>query len=132
MKINELIIALPTDNRERAFSFYKELGFKLARNPESDELPEPLELRLTESTVLILVPRDGFAFVSAGNEVAANGVTECVQSLLVDSRESVDKLITKAKAAGAKIVLEPSNQFMGYTGQFKDLDGHLWMVIKTT
>jgi uncharacterized protein len=129
MKAKELIIALPTDNREKAFEFYTALGFKLARDPESKEIPEPLELRLTNDTVLMIVPRDGFAFVTQGNSVAASGVSECVQSLMVDSAADVDSLIEKAEAAGATIVISPGNQFMGYMGQFKDLDGHLWMVI---
>ena len=129
MKANELIIALPTDDREKAFEFYKALGFKLARDPEATEIPEPLELRLTDTAVLMMVPRDGFAYVTPGNSIAANGVSEAVQSLMIDSKEEVDSLIEKARDAGATIVTEPSQQFMGYTGQFKDLDGHLWMVI---
>lgn len=131
MQAKELIIALPTDDREEAFKFYTALGFKLARDPESKEIPEPLELRLTSNTVLMIVPRDGFAFVTTGNTVAANGVSECVQSLMVGSDSEVDALIEKAKAAGATIVIPPSKNFMGYMGQFKDLDGHLWMVISS-
>ncbi|HSE29712.1 MAG TPA: VOC family protein [Candidatus Saccharimonadales bacterium] len=129
MSIKELIVALPTDDRAKAFEFYKSLGFKLARNPESNELPEPLELRLTSNTVLMLVPRDGFAFVTHGNQVAANGVSEVMQTFMVDEKATVDDMIAKAKKAGATIVIEPSQQFMGYAGQFKDLDGHLWMVV---
>lgn len=129
MQAKELIIALPTDDREKAFTFYAALGFKLARDPESTEIPEPLELRLTNDTVLMIVPRDGFAFVTPGNTVAANGVSECVQSLMLDSDSEVDALIEKAEAAGATIIVPPSRNFMGYMGQFKDLDGHLWMVI---
>ncbi len=129
MKINELIIALPTDNREKAFEFYKALGLKLARDPEATEIPEPLELRLTDNSVLMMVPRDGFAFVAPGSNVAANGVSEVVQSLILNNNQEVDDLLEKARHAGAKIVTEPSRQFMGYAGEFKDLDGHLWMAI---
>jgi uncharacterized protein len=129
MQPKELIIALPTDDREKAFAFYTALGLKLARDPESIEIPEPLELRLTNDTVLMIVPRDGFAFVSPGNTVAANGISESVQSLILDDASDVDALIKKAKAAGATIVVQPSKSFMGYMGQFKDLDGHLWMAI---
>ncbi|HKX72602.1 MAG TPA: VOC family protein [Candidatus Saccharimonadales bacterium] len=129
MQVKELIIALPTDDRERAFEFYKALGFKLARNPELTDIPEPLELRLTSNAVLMIVPRDGFAYVTPGNTVAANGVSECVQSLILESASQVDALIEKAQAAGATILVPPSKQFMGYAGQFKDLDGHLWMII---
>lgn len=132
MNPKELIIALPTDDREKAFAFYKALGFKLARDPEATEIPEPLELRLTESSVLMIVPRDGFAYVTPGNTIAANGVSECVQGLVVDSPAEVDELVAKAKAAGGTVVAEPGQQFMGYAGQFKDVDGHLWLVVATS
>lgn len=131
MQAKELIIALPTDDREKAFTFYTALGFTLARDPESTEIPEPLELRLTNDSVLMIVPRDGFAFVTQGNTVAVNGVSECVQSLMVDTASEVDAFIKKAEAAGATLVVPPSKNFMGYMGQFKDLDGHLWMIISS-
>lgn len=131
MKAKELIIALPTDDREKAFEFYKAIGLKLARDPEATEIPEPLELRLTDSTVLMMVPRDGFAYVTPNSVIAANGTSECVLGLTLDSDQEVNDVIEKARTAGAAIVVEPSQQFMGYAGQFKDLDGHIWMVVST-
>jgi predicted lactoylglutathione lyase len=129
MNLEEHIVTLPTDDLERAYAFYKALGLQLARNPDSDVLPEPLEFRLTSASVLMFAPRDGFAFAAASNEVAPHGTSECVQSMVMGSKSEVDALIEKARSAGAAIVTEPSQQFMGYASVFKDLDGHLWVVV---
>jgi len=129
MNVKELIIALPIDSREKADVFYKALGLQYARDPKATEIPEPLEFRLTDATVLMLVPRDGFAFVTQGAPVATPGTSESVQSFIVDTTKTVDELTQKAKAAGAKIVAEPGRSYAGYSAQFRDLDGHLWMVV---
>ena len=47
----------------------------------------------------------------------------------VDSAEQVDRLIEQAIAAGATLVKPAQNtDWGGYSGYFKDLDGHLWEV----
>jgi catechol 2,3-dioxygenase-like lactoylglutathione lyase family enzyme len=44
----------------------------------------------------------------------------------VSSREEVDSVIEQARAAGARIVVEPQDTFWGgYAGYFQDPDGHL-------
>lgn len=127
--MKEFIITLPTDNLERTFAFYKALGLELAREAQGDAMPEPLEFRLTKTTVLMFAPRDGFAVMTSGNAVASRDVSEGVLSMVVDTNAAVDQVIALARAAGAQITFEPSRQFMGYAGSFKDLDGHVWMVV---
>lgn len=47
----------------------------------------------------------------------------------VDSEKEVDAVIAQAVAAGATLVKKPQKVFWGgYSGYFKDLDGHLWEV----
>lgn len=49
----------------------------------------------------------------------------------VASREEVDEVIERARAAGAAILKEPQDAplFGGYQGYFADPDGHLWDVV---
>ena len=48
----------------------------------------------------------------------------------VRTREEVDEVIEQAKVAGAEITDSPSDRVWGgYSGYFKDLDGHLWDVV---
>ncbi len=47
----------------------------------------------------------------------------------VESEQAVDAVVAQAVAAGATLVKQPQNVFWGgYSGYFKDLDGHLWEV----
>lgn len=47
----------------------------------------------------------------------------------VHSEKEVDEVIAQALQAGAKLVKKPQKVFWGgYSGYFKDLDGHLWEV----
>ncbi len=45
----------------------------------------------------------------------------------VRSKEEVDALLSKAQAAGAKVVKDPQDtEWGGYSGYFSDPDGFLW------
>jgi uncharacterized glyoxalase superfamily protein PhnB len=47
----------------------------------------------------------------------------------VSSQRDVDEVVAQAVAAGALLVKKPQKVFWGgYSGYFKDLDGHLWEV----
>ena len=47
----------------------------------------------------------------------------------VENKEDVDKVIEKARAAGARIAKEPQPVFWGgYHAYFADLDGYYWEV----
>ena len=47
----------------------------------------------------------------------------------VASEEAVDAVVSQAVAAGATLVKKPQKVFWGgYSGYFKDPDGHLWEV----
>jgi len=47
----------------------------------------------------------------------------------VESEEAVDELMEQAVAAGATLVKQPQKVFWGgYSGYFKDPDGHLWEI----
>jgi uncharacterized protein len=49
----------------------------------------------------------------------------------VDSREEVNSVIERARAAGATILKEPQDAplFGGYQAYFADPDGHLWDIV---
>jgi catechol 2,3-dioxygenase-like lactoylglutathione lyase family enzyme len=47
---------------------------------------------------------------------------------IVDSKEVVDEVMGKAKAAGGGVVKEAAASPYGYSGYFSDPDGHLWKV----
>lgn len=76
----------------------------------------------------MLVPTGGFEWITDGRDTAAPGQSEYMLVLPADSDDEVEKIIERARRAGADIVTEPGRQRWGYAGAFADLDGHLGMV----
>ncbi len=117
------MITLGVKNLEKAVEFYQDgLGFPRMESPPSvafftlsgtwlglyswDELADDAQ-----------VPPNGEGF--SGITLAHNVSTE----------EEVDAIIIQAVAAGGVLAKQPQKvSWGGYSGYFKDLDGHLWEV----
>lgn len=123
-------IALPTVDRMTTYRFYEEmLGFEAPGDPADDGVPEPLRFVVNDRTRLMSIPPDGFGWVTGDHETPAPGVSECLLSHGVETREDVDGLLAKAREAGVRILTEPEQKPWGYTGTFADPDGHLWEIL---
>jgi predicted lactoylglutathione lyase len=128
----KVTVSLPTNDLRKAFLFYRDgIGLGVA-GVTDDDMPEPVEFVVRDGIHLMLVPADGFSWVTQGNDVAAKGDSECIINVGVETREEVDALIEKAREAGGEAPDPPGQQPWGYTGYFKDLDGHLWMAVCPT
>lgn len=129
MQSHTTITSLPTKNLRAAFEFYKNgLGLPLHRKTTGDEMPEPVEFVLGGAAHLMLVPTGGFKWVIGDHRVAEAGASECVVGICVSAPAEVDNLIEKAKGAGAEVFAPPAEKPWGYSGAFRDLDGHVFMV----
>jgi len=131
MQAKTVTLSIPTDNLEQAYQFYlKGLGLKLAVEMPDGSRPEPVVFALTTSFNIMLVPSDGFTFITPGNQVAKPGLSECVVAVSFNTAEEVDAFIEKAQKAGATIPEATGQKPWGYVGYFKDLDDHLWMAVR--
>lgn len=124
-------VALPVRDRRSAHDFYRRaLALETVGSEIADDgLPEPLQFALGPGVTLMLIPRDGFGFVSADHEVAPHGVSECLLSVGVATPAEVDTVTERARSAGATIKVEPGDPGWGYQCTFTDPDDHLWMTI---
>jgi predicted lactoylglutathione lyase len=64
----------------------------------------------------------------AGDSAGVKSSRICV-SHSAESREEVDGILAKAEAVGGTVTASPKEYEWGYSGYFKDLDGHLWEVV---
>ena len=120
MKPRISMITLGVVDLETSIKFYQDgLGF-----PKMDS-PAGIAFFTLNGSWLGLYPRDALAedaMVSpdgSGFSLAHN----------VGSESEVDKVIEQAVLAGATLVKPPQKVFWGgYSGYFKDPDGHLWEV----
>ena len=123
MKPRISMITLGVRNMAAAVEFYEQgLGF-----PRMESPPEVAFFTLN-GTWLALYGREALAedaMVSPKGE----GFEAFTLAHNVGSEQEVDEVIAQAVAAGAILVKKPQKVcWGGYSGYFKDLDGHLWEV----
>lgn len=123
MKPRISMITLGVHDLEKAIKFYEEgLGFPRMESPPS------VAFFTLNGTWLGLY---GWDELAADAQVSAEGTGFRGFSLAhnVASEETVDAVVNQAIAAGATLVKQPQKVFWGgYSGYFKDPDGHLWEV----
>jgi uncharacterized protein len=123
MKPRISMITLGVRDLASSIKFYEQgLGF-----PRMESPPEVAFFTLN-GTWLGLYGREALAedaTVSAEGE----GFESFTLAHNVGSEKEVDEVVSQAVNAGATLVKNPQKVFWGgYSGYFKDLDGHLWEV----
>jgi hypothetical protein len=117
------MITLGVRNMAAAIEFYEHgLGF-----PRMESPPEVAFFTLN-GTWLGLYGREAPA-EDARVAAEGSGFEGFTLAHNVESEAQVDEVVAQAVAAGAALVKQPEKVFWGgYSGYFKDLDGHLWEV----
>lgn len=123
MKPRISMITLGVRDLAEAVKFYEAgLGF-----PRMESPPEVAFFTLNGSW-LGLYSRNALA-EDATVPPEGNGFEGFTLSHNVSSEEEVEKVMTQALAAGATLVKAAQKVFWGgYSGYFKDPDGHLWEI----
>ncbi|HYD88773.1 MAG TPA: VOC family protein [Vitreimonas sp.] len=118
-------VTLPVDDLQKSMAFYQNvMGFS------ADEQDEDHAAFDVDGVYLVLLNRSDFGVYveSVGHRPAARGNSESILSYFTDTREEVDALIAKAKAAGAT-ASDAEDDDGVYSGCFTDPDGHVWEVL---
>jgi len=115
------LITLGVRDFEKALNFYeKGLGWK-----KSSASMEGLALFPLGGMVLSLHPREELA-ADAMVDVEGTGFSGMTISFNAKSEQEVDEVMKQVESLGAKIIKPAQKVFWGgYSGYFKDLDGHL-------
>ena len=117
------MITLGVQDMDRAIEFY-EHGLGFPRMASADDVA----FFTLNGSWLGLYGHDALAedaMVSAQGE----GFRAFTLAHNVPSETEVDKVMAQALAAGATLVKKPQKVFWGgYSGYFKDPDGHLWEI----
>ena len=117
------MVTLGVRDLAAAIEFYeKGLSF-----PRMESPPEVAFFTLN-GTLLGLHGRDALA-KAAMVSPEGNGFESFTLTHNVSSEKEVDEVVSQAVDAGAILAKNPQKVFWGgYSGYFKDLDGHLWEV----
>ena len=125
MKPKFSIITLAVKDLDVAYAFYHDgLGITgdVSRNDEH------IAIGIDSDLSLALYSQDAFNKIAGQTHFDSYFAGTCI-SHTAESATEVDEILQKAKAAGGTLPIEPKDYDWGYSGYFKDLDGHLWEVV---
>lgn len=131
MKPRITVITLGVDDLARSVRFYSEgLGFTTEGVVGREfEFGAVAFFDLQPGLKLALWPRKSLAHDS-GIPASTPSATELSLGHNVASKDEVDAVMARARAAGAVIVKPAKDTFWGgYAGYFQDPDQHLWEVV---
>ncbi|MEG4047647.1 VOC family protein [Microcoleus sp. Pol17_C1] len=119
----KIFVNLPVKNLDRSVEFFTKLGFSF--NAQfTDETATCMVV--SEDIFVMLLTEAKFKEFTPNAICDATKSTEVLVCLSSESREEVDKMISKAVAAGGTTYNEPQDYGFMYSHGFQDLDGHIW------
>ncbi len=124
------IITLGVDDLDKSLAFYRDgLGLHTPGIVGKEyEYGAVAFFELQNGVQLALWPRSSIARDS-GLPLQPSSATELTLGHFVGSKDEVDAVMEQAERAGAQIARPAGETFWGgYSGYFKDPDGHLWEV----
>lgn len=117
-----IFVNLPIKSAAASKAFFEALGFSF--NPKFSS-EDTLCMVISDSIFAMLLEEARFKSFING-EIADPDTTESLTCLSCESRQEVDDLLARAKAAGATDWKPVSDMGFMYHGSFRDLDGHAW------
>ena len=130
MKPRIKIITLGVGDLQKSLAFYRD-GMGL---PTEGIIGTEFEdgavvfFNMNDDLILALYPKTALA-KDAKIAVSPPSSSEFSIGHIVNSKQEVDAVMKQAEKAGAKVTDPAHDRFWGgYSGYFKDLDGHLWEI----
>lgn len=128
MGVKSVFINLPVKDLEKSRLFWKKLGFSF-NEQFSDERAACLILEEGKIYSMLIIHELFSTFTN--RPIADNSTTQVLTAIEVDSKESVDEIVSVALKSGAKRYRESVDNGWMYYDCFEDLDGHQWEVLFT-
>ncbi|WP_028311968.1 VOC family protein [Derxia gummosa] len=122
----QIYVNLPVSDLPRSRAFFESLGY--AFNPRFSN-DQGACLVLGDNLHAMLLTRGFYAGFTHKAIADATATSEVLVCLSCDSRDGVDALVAKARAAGASVPREPQDHGFMYGHGFDDLDGHTWELV---
>lgn len=121
----KIFVNLPVKDLDKSEEFFSKLGF--AFNAQFTN-KDAACMVISEDNYAMLLVESFFKTFTKKEIVDAKKSTEVLVALSSESKESVDKMLHNALAAGAKEANEPQDHGFMYGRSFEDLDGHIWEI----
>jgi len=122
-----IFVNLPVSDLARATAFYQSIG--ATKNEQfCDETASCMVF--SETIHAMLLTHDKFRQFTPKNIADAKTSSEVLICVSAESRDAVDDMVGRAKAAGGAADPSPKQDFgFMYGRSFEDPDGHIWEVM---
>lgn len=121
----QIFVNLPVKDLDRSKTFFSVMGYEF--DPMFTD--EKATCMIISDSIYVMLLLEPFFVSFTGKKVCdTREANEALLCLALESREAVDELIGKARAAGADIKEAQDHGFM-YQCSFDDLDGHRWELV---
>ena len=121
----QIFANLPVRDLKKSMLFFTKLGFKFDKTFTDKNAAC---LILGKNIYAMLITHKLFKTFTKKKISDAKKQTEVLLALQVKSKKEVDSLIKKARSAGGKAYLPPTDYGWMYANNFIDPDGHQWEV----
>jgi predicted lactoylglutathione lyase len=122
----QIFVNLACRDLERSKAFFRALGFSF--NPAFTN-DSGACMVIGENIFAMLLAEDFFRSFTHKPLADARQTTEVLTCLSCSSREQVDALVAKARAAGGAVPRQAQDHGFMYGHGFEDLDGHIWELV---
>jgi len=123
---SKIFINLPVKDLAASMAFFTSLGFSF--NPQfTDE--KAGSMVISDNIFAMLLTEEYFKTFTKKNIADAKAATEVLIAMDASSKEEVQEMVAKARAAGGAIYAEPQDHGWMYQHSFADLDGHQWEIV---
>lgn len=119
-----IFVNLPAADLARSMSFYAALGF----TNEPDFTNEKAGcMRISDEIMVMLLTHDFWKTFTNKTIPDAKESAQVLLAISRESREAVDAIVDKARAAGGRADCNPKQDYGWMYGRsFEDPDGHIW------
>ncbi len=122
-----IFISLPVSDVARSTAFYQAIG--AVKNEAFSDGRTTSCIAFSDTINAMLTTHEKYRHFTAKAIADAKTTSGVLLCLFVDSRQAVDDIIGRAKAAGGNLDPSPVEDFdFLYGRSFEDPDGHMWGV----
>ncbi|WP_052573758.1 VOC family protein [Haloferula sp. BvORR071] len=123
--VQKLFVNLPVKDVQASVAFFTALGFSVDPNFCGEG---GASISINPQLTAMLLSHEMFRNFAPGGIADTSKVNEVLLTLQLESREQVDEIVRRARAAGGTTHGEPTDHGFMYDHDFIDLDGHGWGV----
>jgi predicted lactoylglutathione lyase len=126
---SQIFVNLPVKDLKRSVDFFTKLGYTF--NPQFTDDNATCMILGEKLFVMLLTEKFFTSFTSKG-VTDTSKTTEVLTCVSCDSKQQVDDLVAKARAAGGAVPRQAQDHGFMYAHGYEDLDGHTWELIHMT